>query len=60
MTITEASKMIGEKYKSGEIDFAEAQRLAMMIRRTGDYGNKWSWQRQARMRAIVMGVIKVA
>lgn len=60
MTIKEAQAMIDDQYMSGYITQEEAQFLARMIRRTEGYGNKWSWQRQARQRAIVMGVIKVA
>lgn len=60
MTIKEAQAMIDSQYESGQITNEEAQFLARMIRRKGDYGNQWSWQRQAKMRATVMGVIKVA
>lgn len=60
MTIKEAQAMIDSRYVSGTITQEEAAMMARMIRRTGDYGNQWSWQRQARMRGIFMGVIKVA
>jgi hypothetical protein len=60
MTVKEAQAMIDSQYESGTITKEEAQRMERMIRRTGDYGNQWSWQRQARMRGIYMGAIKVA
>ena len=60
MTVKEAQAMIDSQYMSGFITQEEARKMEGMIRRTGDYGNQWSWQRQARMRGIYMGVIKVA
>ena len=50
MTITQAQHKIDTKHKAGLISDSEAKQLSIMIRRTGDYGNKWSWQRQNQMR----------
>jgi hypothetical protein len=60
MTVKEAQTMIDSQHESGLISKEDAQRMERMIRRTGDYGQQWNWQRQARMRGIYMGVIKVA
>ena len=54
MTIQEAINIIDMKHKAGLISTEEAQRLHRLIRRTGGYGNKWSWQRQAQMRANLL------
>ena len=54
MTITEASNKITKAHQAGLISDEEASCLQRMIRRTGDYGNKWSWQRQAQMRGDLL------
>jgi hypothetical protein len=54
MTITEAQNKIDEKRRAGLISDTEARRLEKKIRRTGDYGNKWSWQQQAQMRDLLL------
>ena len=57
MTIKEAQAQIDVKRESGLISSAEAKWFEKMIRRTGDYGNKWNWKRQATMRsAIIRGL----
>lgn len=54
MTISQAQAAIDAKRHAGLITEAEARRLERMIRRTGDYGQKWSWKRQAEMRANLL------
>lgn len=54
MTITEAQKLIDEKLAAGLISEKEAGWHNRMIRRTGDYGNNWSWSQQKRKRANLM------
>ena len=54
MTITEATFKIKEKFEAGLISQEESQWFNRMVRRTGDYGNKWSWKRQADMRANLL------
>jgi len=51
MTIKEAQAKINAAVFQGRLSGEEGLRYSKMIRRTGDYGNKWSWQRQAEMRA---------
>lgn len=55
MTITQAQSRIDAQLKAGLISQTEAQRRTQLIRRTGAYGNKWSWTQQSAMRAIVVG-----
>lgn len=55
MKISEAQAKIDNARKNGSISEKESQRMTHAIRRTGDYGQKWSWARQAEMRAIVVG-----
>lgn len=50
MTVTEAQSKIDEKREAGLITKEESKWFEKMIRRTGDYGNKWSWKRQSDMR----------
>jgi len=50
MKVSEAQTIIDEHYELGLITAEEAQRHSKMIRRTGDYGNTWSWSRQAERR----------
>jgi len=50
MNITTAAKKINDSHQAGLISNQEATQLHRLIRRTGDYGNKWSWQRQSEMR----------
>ena len=54
MNITTATAKIVKAHQAGLISDEEASRLHRMIRRTGDYGNKWSWQRQAQMRSDLL------
>ena len=54
MNITTATAKIVKAHQAGLISDEEASRLQRMIRRTGDYGNKWSWQRQSEARANLL------
>lgn len=54
MTITQAQAIIDAKWQNGLITEQEKTWLEKMIRRTGDYGVKFSWKRQSEMRANLL------
>jgi hypothetical protein len=54
MNITTADRIIKERLNSGQLSASQAAHMHKMIRRTGDYGNRWSWQKQSMMRASLI------
>jgi len=55
MTLKEANQRIKEMQQAGLISDVEAKRFYMIAARKGDYGNNWSWKRQAQKRALWFG-----
>jgi hypothetical protein len=54
MKISEAQNLINEKFAAGLISIDESNWYNQMIRRSGGYGNKWSWKEQDLKRANLL------